>query len=228
MALSSDTKWTIGVGASVLAAIGWTVMYLTGLQTEMENRLSGNITAAENRLAQRIDGVDSGLEGVDSRLRAVEQKTSALAGVEDRLSQQVATAENRLAEDIRNVEDRLIAYIDKLEARVGTIEQTTSTLASITPGYWGSTWKMMSPQTEGSIAKVSFDDLYTSEAFDPEKFQEVLKEVGIQADFVFTPVPTTMDRDTAAAILKQYIDALQKADPSAESTLESPPAIESE
>ena len=222
MALSSDTMWTIGVGASVLAAIGWTV----GLQTEMENRLSGSITAAENRLAQRIDGVDSGLEGVDSRLRDVEQKTSALAGIENRLSQQVATAENRLAEDIRNVEDRLIAYIDKLDARVGTIEQTTSTLASITPSYWGSTWKMISPQTEGSIAKVSFDDLYTSEAFDPEKFQEVLKEIGIQADFVFTPV-LSMDRDAAETMLKQYIDAL-KADPSAESTPESPPAIKTE
>ena len=119
MALSEDTKWTIGMGAGLLAAIGWAVLHLTDLQTEMEKRLSGNITTAEDRLTERIALVDKrltdDLHGVEARLgeqitkldtglRLIEGETATLAGVEGRLAETINASEIRLSQGLQETE----------------------------------------------------------------------------------------------------------------------------
>ena len=224
MALSEDTKWTIGIGAGLgvglLTAIGWAVLHLTDLQTRMETRLSENITAAESRLTERINQVDGRLDKVDSRLGAVEQKAAVLAGIEDRLSQQVATAENRLAEDIRNVEDRLIGHIDKLDGRLGAVEQRTTTLAGIVRSRWTPS-RVIWPKDEESIAKVAlgqenmdFVSYQGQGKFDP-KTLERMKELGLQTEYFLTPVPY-VSLGGGNVTIQQVIEAIQGAGQAAE------------
>ena len=217
MALSEETRWTIGIGADLgaglLAAIGWAVLHLTNLQTEMEERLSENIIAAESRLTGRINQVDGRLDKVDSRLGAVEQKTAVLAGIEDRLSQQVATAENRLAEDIRNVEDRLIGHIDKLDGRLGAVEQRTTALAGIVQSRWTPT-RVIWPKGEESIAKVGLGQGDVDVVFhqgqgmlDP-KVLERMKEAGIHAEYFLTPVPY-VSLGAGEVTIQKFMEAIQ-------------------
>ena len=224
MALSEDTKWTIGIGAGVgaglLAAIGWAVLHLTDLQTKMETRLSGNITAAESQLTERINRVNGRLDKVDSRLGAVEQKTAVLAGIEDRLSQQVATAENRLAEDIRNVEDRLIGHIDKLDGRLEAVEQRTTALAGVVQSRWLPT-KVIWPKDEESIAKAGLGQenmgfvSYQGQGKFDTKMLERMKELGLQAEYFLTPVPY-VSLGGGNVTMQQVIEAIQGAGQAAE------------
>ena len=147
MPLSPDTKWTLGVGFTVLAALGWTVNHLTDLQIGMENRLNDNTNAAESRLSERIDKVDA-------RLSALEDETATLAAVQAQLTQMtrtIADNQTRLSQALRETENRLTTRIDRIGERLLHVEGENAKLAALMQSNRDSTWPVWSTADRSDI-----------------------------------------------------------------------------
>ena len=205
MALSSDTKWTIAVGASVLAAIGWAVIHLTSLQTEMERRLSANIAGTENRLTERIDRVDNRLtqdlsdtEGrlteqitkLDTGLRTVEGETASLAGVEARLTQTIEASETRLSQGLEEAEQRLTAEIDQVEGRLLKVEGESAALAALVKNTW-SPEEVLWPLQTGTIQAGKIAEMMGGEVHpvgNLDTLTKTMHEGGINVKWIAIPV----------------------------------------
>ena len=236
MALSDNTKLVLtvlGTGVTlsiaIIGGIGWAVTHLTGQQTEMENRLSANITTSENRLTQHIDQVDKRLTGdlnevgarlveqitkLDTGLRAVEGETATLAGVEARLTKTIESSETRLSQGQQGVEKRLTAQIDKIDDRLLQVEGESARLAAIMksrsiPAQWiwtagkGALAEMMAGGEKFASEGGKVQAVANPEAMDS------LKGSDMKIEFFMSPFSVINPYFTEASG-KAYIEGLEK------------------
>ena len=225
MALSDNTKLVLTVlgtgvtlGVAILGGIGWAVTHLTGLQTEMENRLSETITASENRVTQRIDEVDNRLTGdldevearlaeqitkIDTGLRTVEGETATLSGVEARLTQTIESSETRLSQGLQDVEKRLTGQIDKLDNRLLQVEGESARLAAMVKSNWTSQDLLLPFEAE------SFSEVFTGEVQPVGSMDtlEAFKKGGLNVKWVAMPVTKPY---ASGPLAEAYRETLQK------------------
>ena len=204
MALSSDTKWTIGVGASVLVGVGWAVVHLTGLQTEMERNLSEAITETEGRLTARLDRVDTRftddmreaerrlteqITKLDTRLRTVEGETASLASVEASLTQTIKGSETRIAQGLKETEQRLTAEIDQIEGRLRKVEGESAALGALVKSTWTPESALWSLQAKalpgGKLAELVAGTVEPDPSL--EAVKEAMSKAGGDIKWVTTP-----------------------------------------
>ena len=210
MAVSENTKLVLTVlatGAGLLAAIGWAVNHLTDLQTEMENRLSANITASEGRVTQRIDEVDKRLtdnfRSVATDLRMVEGETAPLAGLEIRLTETIQASETRLSREVQGAEKRLTARIDKIDDRLLEVEGESARLSAIVKSRWFPS-EVNWPLEAGKISEFIIGD--TSPIAGLETL-EAMKKAGLNVQWMGKPVRYQV---TNQPLLEAYRQTLQK------------------
>ena len=210
--MNENTRWIAGTGIvlliAIVASVYTGVSHLTGLQTEMEHRLSENITGTGDRLAQRIERVDTRLtedlhevEGrlveqiakIDTGLRTVEGETATLAGVEARLTQTIEASGTRLAQGLQETEQRLTSRIDKIDDRLLRVEGESARLTAIVKSSWtpgDAIW----PVDKETVAKViaakglpaDAIESFKEKGFDIE-VMKALEESGISVQLFAAP-----------------------------------------
>ena len=192
------TQETLAIGSAtvvILGTIGTGFWLLDANQTEMEARLSKDISQAEERLAQRISQVDGRLEKVDIGLRTVEGETTTLAGVEARLTSTIESSETRLSQGLQDVEKRLTAQIDKIDDRLLEVEGESARLTAIVKSNWTASDLIWSDIVTGKVQPVAnVDDL------------EALK--GSKINVQFHAMPAFPYRK--GAFIQAYNEALRK------------------
>ena len=233
MALSSDTRWIIGIGATlnagILATVGWAVLHLTDLQTQSEGRLTSRVSrvedqltnkigASETRLSQDIQKVETQLlqriADVDTGLRAVEGETAILVGVETRLTEKFDATTARLSENIQGAEKRLTAQIANVSTRLLEVEGETAKLTGMVETssiaaqwFWpvegGTLTEMMAGPVESTTEGGELQAVATPTA------RDVLKEDFIHLETFYASVPaiTTYRK---VRFNEAYIEALEK------------------
>lgn len=202
--MSDNTRWIVGTGIvlliAIIASVYTGVSHLTGLQSEMERRLSEKITGTEERLAQRIERVDNRLAddlskvqaqlgeqigNVATDLRTVEDETAPLADLADRLVETIESSEKRLSQDLQGTEKRLTARIDKIDDRLLKVEGESASLSAIVKSSWVSgeaSWPLSRyEEVSGYIAGGP------DTPPDPE-IMEAMKKAGINVQWIGKPM----------------------------------------
>lgn len=223
--MSENTRWIVGTGIvlliAIIASVYTGVSHLIGLQTQMEDRLSKNITGTEERIAERIDRVDTRLTtdvakvqvelgkqigNVATDLRTVEGETAPLAGLEVRLTETIQGSETRLSREVQDAEKRLTARIDKIDDRLLKVEGESARLSTIVKNNWApgeASWSF----GYGPVSELMVGGTTPVAVGEWKKALETMKDAGINVQWIGKPVSY---RAANQSLLDAYRQTLQK------------------